>query len=86
MKFKVTGGVNQIGKPPTAQTNPTDNFGAHSITRLGSMLSPINGMPLPDRSITLPPSYATRIHDIVNDRMNTNLTEFTTKLNERISK
>ena len=65
MKFKVTGGVNEVGCAPTsANNNPTDNFGAKGGQRFGSFTSPISGSLPSDRSIRLPPSYAERIHDM----------------------
>ena len=66
MRFKVTGGVNEIGQPP----KPPEQInlkagGSHGGSRFGSMLSPIEGAIPPDRSIHLPPSFAERITDMV---------------------
>ena len=61
MKFKVTGGVNTIGAPNSANT---DLSGARGGERFGSFTSPIQGSVPPDREIRLPPSFAERIHDM----------------------
>ena len=63
MRFKVTGGVNEIGRPTPIQTTDL-KVGAHGGQRFGSMTSPISGAIPPDRSIHLPPSFAERSHDL----------------------
>ena len=66
MRFKVTGGVNEIGQPPKPpETINLKAGGSHGGSRFGSMTSPISGAIPPDRSIRLPPSFAERITDMV---------------------
>ena len=65
-RFKVTGGVNEIGAPPKpAPTIDLRAGGANTHSHFGSMTSPVSGAIPPNREIRLPPSLAERSHDMV---------------------